>query len=168
MKNKVLLVITFIIFNMVYITKANAVTINDQTPLVSNPSMKLLTAVNSSVYNLKSKYNTITGAHSYVYFYDRTELPSSFASDSTRILEVSLFEQDSGNNDDDLVKIYTYHFRGRLMDGVEVKTVDSGNIDSSGDSQGEFYLRFFLHSTNSDVNYNAYTGSFFKYKIAVS
>ena len=165
MNRKTIFLTIIMIISILLCEKVNAA---QSTSKINNPSMRLVVPVNGDTYSLTSSYNTITGAHSYVHFYDRTELSTSFASDSSRILEIALYEYDVGSNPDDLVKIYTYHFSGRLMDGVDITTIDSGNIDSSGDPTGEFYLRFVLHEVVDDDNYSAYTGTFFKYKISVS
>lgn len=167
MKVKKIIGVFLIILSILFTTPVFAATINDSTAIISNPKMELLVPVETKTYSLTSDYATITGAHSYVYFYDRTNLSSSFASSNDRILEVSLFENDTAN-DDDLVKLYTYHFVGRLMDGVEISTYSTGNIDSSGDPTGEFYLRFFLHAVPEDDNYGTLSNVFFKYQIAVS
>lgn len=37
-------------------------------------------------------------------------------------IEILLKKADAGDNADDVVKKYTYHFVGRKMDGVDVKT----------------------------------------------
>ncbi len=132
-----------------------------------NPNITLNTPAYSPTYSLKTKYTTITGPHCYVYFSDRTDLPSYFASTNDRIMHISLYEEDAGNNADDLVKLYTYKFKGRLMDGVTWELKDPGNIDSSGDQYGELYLQFMLYDHVDDTAGDRGTGSFFKYEIAV-
>lgn len=163
MRKFMLLLLSIIVFSFC-IDKVYAYT--SSTGYKNNPSMYLDTPVTTNTYSLKTKYNSVTANHTYVIFNDRTDLPSSFAADSSRKMHISLYEDDSAPNNDDLVKIYTYSFNGRLMDGVTYQVIDSGNLDSAGDQYGEFYLQFMLYSTNLDDCYGTSTGSFFKWMIA--
>lgn len=153
-----------ILLSIFLVPSANAA---QTTGYRNNPSMQLLIPVKTPVYSLTTSKDTIRGENCFVYFANRTNLPSVFAYSNNRILEATLYEADEAPNADDVVKVYTYKFKGRKMDGVSWTNPDPGNIDSSGDKTGELYLQFFLTAVPEDTDYSAYTGTFFQYKITV-
>ncbi len=137
------------------------------TGYVDNPSLQLGVTTKTKTYELKTSYTTIQGKNSRVFFWNRGSIPSYYVASNDRTLEILLKEADAGDNADDVVKKYTYHFVGRKMDGVDVKTEDDGNIDSKGDNVGEFYLEMTLIPVTGDTAWNQFTGTFFQYEISI-
>lgn len=167
MKKNKFVCFLLLLVGMCFTTNVYAKDYPSTTGYVNNPTMRLRETVNTPIYELKTSAATIQGKNSRVFFWNRQNLPSCFVASNDRTLEILLMEADAGDNSDDIVKRYTYHFVGRKMDGVDVKTEDSGNIDSSGDQVGEFYLQMTLIPVDGDYAWNEYTGTFFQYEISI-
>ena len=168
MKKNLMQIVALVLCGLCFTTNVSAAA-SDFTSITAkswNPNMELLTPSNTQTYDLYTSASTIKGSNSFVYFSYMQSLPSAFASSNDRLMHISLYEDDPSGNADELVKIYEYEFRGRKPDGVTVTTINSGNIDSSGDQKGEFYLQFVLYEVPEDDCYGEPTGNFIKYEIA--
>lgn len=77
------------------------------------------------------------------------------------------YEEDGVLNDDDKVKQYNGKFEGKTLVDVElVQTFLEGNIESSSDKKGEFYIKMELGYLSGDSDYSSF-GPLFKADIRV-
>ena len=123
----------------------------------------------SSIYKLTSKNSTITAENSFTYFRNWKTLPKTAIASNSRKMYVYLYEDDASPNLDDLVKTYEVSFKGRDVSDVKLyKQNATGNIDSSGDPTGEFYIKYNLKRVSGDADPVLMPKKYFEYRIKVN
>lgn len=128
--------------------------------------------VNVDVYGptkeLKSSESTALGENceiKYVKIKDN-KISVAFASNSSRILYLDLYEYDKAPNEDDKVIAYRGSFEGRTLKNVySYKRYITDNVDSKGDPTAELYVKGSMTKMSGDPKSTYASKMFYKYKI---
>ena len=123
-------------------------------------------------YSLSSAYAPITGAETAVYFKSLGTLRDTVCVRDTtgqRYMNIYLLEDDVVPNEDEKVKFYQGSFEDWQLSSIVYKgygaTSSSGNIESSSDATGEFYISMYLSYMSGDKTTT--NGTMFSYDIRV-
>lgn len=139
---------------------------------IAGPHMRPGYDTKSDVYDIRSIiYADCMGSNTRVRVTKKGSLTTDFISDSSRILTVELWEYDTGNPND-LVSVYKGSFVGRRLSTFDIdERVESGLIDSEGDSKAELYTmsRISRCTTNTDKHEwsEIFSNSFYLYEIGM-
>ena len=139
---------------------------------IAGPQMRPGYDTKSDIYDIRSIiYADCMGSNTRVRVTEKGYLTTKLLSDSSRILTVELWEYDTGNLDD-LVSIYKGTFKERKLSTFYLnERVETGLIDSEGDSQAELYTmsRISRCTTNTDKREwsEIFSNSFYKYEIGM-
>ncbi len=157
---------------VVVISFATIAMADANTGYVPGPSLKLQKWVRGDTHKLTpGGPGYPRGEKSTTLFKEFGSLPSSFAPDNHRKIEIYLMEEDKTIfNADEEVKYYTGTFTGRKLTSMQYMwTVTPGNLESN--VTAEMYIKCKVHRTQNpnltDPSNGTTIGQLFKYKIEI-
>lgn len=133
-----------------------------------SPAFKLNTWVNGTKEVLTSSLSTPMCKNAHFTTSNYTSLPTSYVSNSDRILTIRLMDEDPIWNADDILKTYEGGFNGRKFVGFyldRIVTTDD-SIDAANESTVELYISGFLGKLSGDATQSSGV-NLFNYQVHV-